>query len=201
MPKISKDYLITIGMAVAMLVFWFLFAKMRWLIVLVSSIMLGLFLSNLFIAFVNNRVTRQFSFLNRQLRVHLDVPETDLFNFKWLYPSLQGRYLQRKIQVYTTTESVAESSREVPFTTISVDAPFGGRTFSIRPEALGKRFTKFFYNKSKVTEDKAFDRKFDVSSDDWEYIGGLLDGGVREMVSEGILARDRYLEVKGGKFS
>ncbi|MFK7904822.1 MAG: hypothetical protein AB8B69_06840, partial [Chitinophagales bacterium] len=102
---------------------------------------------------------------------------------------------------YTTTEAVAESSREVPFTTISVDAPFGGRTFSIRPEALGKRFTKFFYNKSKVTEDKSFDRKFEVSSDDLEYIGNLLDGGVREILSEGILSRDSYLEFSNGKFS
>ncbi|MEZ4888371.1 MAG: hypothetical protein R3E32_26820 [Chitinophagales bacterium] len=201
MPKISKDYLITIGIAVIMLVFWFVFANIRWLIVLVSSVLLGLFISNLFIAYINNRVIRQFAFLNRQLRVHLDIPETRLFNFEWIYPSLQGQYLQRRIQVYTTTQTVLDRKREVPFTTISVNAPFGGRSFAIRPEALGKQFTKFFYNKKKVTEDRSFDRKFDVNSDDLEYIGGLLDDAVREILNEGILSRDSYLEFKNGVFS
>ncbi len=201
MPKISTDYLITIGMAIAMLIFWFLFASMRWLIVLASSVLLGLFISNLFIAYVNNRVIKQFAFLNRQLHVHLDIPETRLFNFRWIYPSLQGHYLQRRIQVFTSTQSVSNSKREVPFTTISVDAPFGGRSFSIRPEALGKKFTKFFYNKKKVTQDKTFDRKFDVGGDDLKYVGGLLDGAIREILNEGILSRDSYLEFKNGQFS
>ena len=140
-------------------------------------------------------------FLNRQLRVHLEIPETSLFNFQWIYPSLQGRYLNRRIQIYTSTQSVSESKREVPFTTISVDASFGGRSFSIRPEALGKKFTKFFYNKNKVTQDKSFDRKFDVNGDDLKYVGGLLDGPVREILNQGILSRDSYLEFKNGQFS
>lgn len=201
MPKISKDYLITIGLAVAMLLFWFIAARFRWLIVLVSSILLGLFISNLFIAYINGRVIKQFAFMNRQLRVHLEIPETRLFNFQWIYPSLQGQYLRRRIQVYTSTHPVPNGKREVPFTTISVDASFGGRSFSIRPEALGKKFAKFFYNKKKVTQDKSFDRKFDVNGDDLKYVGGLLDGGVREILNEGILSRDSYLEFKNGQFS
>lgn len=188
-------------MAVVMLIFWFAFAQIRWLIVLVSSIMLGLFISHLFIAFVNNLAQRQYAFLNRQLRVHLDIPETDMFSFRWVYPSLQGKYLSRRIQIYTTTQAVGGREREAPFTTVSVDASFGGRSFSIRPEALGKRFTKFFYNKKRITEERSFDRKFDVNGDDLKYVGGLLDGAVRDILNQGILSRESYLEFNNGKFS
>ena len=146
------------------------------------------------IEYFNDQTIAQFSALNTQLGVSLEVPERKLFNLEWTYPALKGAYLGRHLHIAIRNMDMAGVA--VPHTVITIDTLHSGKTLEISAETLVSTLKKIVGKQDVITGDAEFDRRFLIKSNDNGFVKKLLDDDIRDILKKEVFLKMGKISLK-----
>lgn len=178
------NYLLIILTFVLLLAGVLIFSEPAFAIFLTVIAIFIFFLVTRFVQSLNNQTIKQFSLMNLQLKVGLNVPTKKPWSLDWLYPSLIGFFLDKHLSISMYTKQ--QNGFKSPYTSITIDAFHYGKTFKITTEGFYTKVDKLFGKDDILTRDKTFDRLFYVESNDPKFMVKLLDEEIRDIMKHDV---------------
>ncbi|MGB1206097.1 MAG: hypothetical protein ACPG5B_10645 [Chitinophagales bacterium] len=109
----------------------------------------------------NDEMLRQFSTLNKQLKLRLSISTPTFFKIGWEYPSLSGQYLGRVFSLSARGSTIF--TPKPSNISVSLDVSNYGKTFEIKPQTWRKNF----YNKTGHTLNRIFGERISTFMSKW----------------------------------
>lgn len=178
------------------------------LLLLVIAVLLCV---SLVIKYLNRLTLAQWAILNEQLQINLQMPERAWLELEWKYPSMDGMYLGKKINISMFNAEMFGIT--APHTRIVIDAIHYGNTLEIRSEGVYTQFEKFWLKTNNLytrqiqkilhyfgrevvplkgevaVGDLEFDRRFYVLTNNAGFVKKLLDPDIRDIMKNDVFTK------------